>query len=403
MLKWPQILAQPFLWLILLGVAATGCRTAALPPTPALPSTPDAPVVTVAILSPISGETTPLGRQLVNGVTMAFDRWNAKGGPLQHHLTWRIYDSECDFEAAGQAAQQAIDEGYRLLIGPLCSEAAIAAATVAEANEAVLIAPTAIHPLVTVNGDGQTRPTVFRVSYTHHWQGQAMARFALEDLAVRRAALLYEAGDDDGAALAAAFEQTFRAGGGTIVHQTAYSADTVDFSNILTAIRQTGTEAVYLPGDAIRANQIVAQLKRDDEPSPILLGSDHWAMSDLDHAQINAGYYPAHFTPTDERLAIQTWTDEYKATYAIEAETLAALGYDAAHLLASAAQQAGTLDPADIAIALGDGTFQTITGPLQFEADHNPLKPVPIIKIGPDGTTVTTIIQPDFETDATSP
>ncbi|NJN98482.1 MAG: amino acid ABC transporter substrate-binding protein [Anaerolineales bacterium] len=184
---------------------------------PPLPVPPSGPVLRLALLSPTSGELATFGRALRSGSILAFDQWNAQGGVLGRRIEWTVYEADCDFETARQAVEQILNDGLDFIIGPLCSEAAIAAAEAVEAKGALLVAPTATHPLVTVDGQGRTRPTVFRLSPVFQAQGQAAVRFAVESLNVRRAAILIDPNDDYSTALGQAFTAQLAMQGGQVV------------------------------------------------------------------------------------------------------------------------------------------------------------------------------------------
>ena len=357
------------------------------PATPPLPATQAGPVIRVALLTPEAGELAPFGRMMRNGITMAFEEWNNQGGVLDHRIEWATYETGCEFETAQQAVQQAVADGIGFIIGPLCSEAAIAAAEEAEAANVLMISPTATHPLVTVNSQGQTRPTVFRISHAYPAQGQAAARFAKETLEAGKAALLTYPNDDYARALANAFAEQFSQQGGAISNRAIYTPGDIDFTEQLMAIRNSGAEIIYLPAPVQIVNQVADQLKEltasntMPSPAPILLGSDSWESPELDFEATDGSYFTTHFAGPDSGPMTETWAEAYKSNYAIEPETLAVLGYDAALVLLTAIQQAGTIDPLTVANSLKHGTFDGITGKISFDSQHNPIKPVPIMAI----------------------
>jgi branched-chain amino acid transport system substrate-binding protein len=326
-----------------------------------------------------------------NGSIMAFEEWNNEGGLLEHRIEWVVYDTDCQFDTARQVTQQAIDDGLQFIIGPLCSEAAIAAAQTAQLEKVLLISPAATHPLVTVDGAGQTRRTIFRAGYAYPLQAQAAALFAYQTLKANKAALFSSPGDNYSATLARLFAQQFSGQGGEIVHQTTYTPGDVDFTDTLLALRHSEAEVIYLPAPAAVVNRVAGQLNElgSSGPSsnPVLLGSDSWESVELDLSATGGSYFTTHFAPTDQRPPVQTWTETYKSAYAIEPNTLAVLGYDAATLLITAIQQAGTFDTSAVVKALEQGVFRGVTGQISFDNQHNPIKPVPVVQIK-DGRTI---------------
>jgi branched-chain amino acid transport system substrate-binding protein len=140
---------------------------------------------------------------------MALETHNEQGGVLGRQIAWHLYDTPCQFEPAGRAAQQALDDGLEFIIGPLCSEGAIAAAVVAQERGALMIAPAAAHPLVTVDDQGQTRPTIFTVAIDNDnhptrqaWAEQYKSLYAVEP------EMLAHLGYNAATILIAAIEQT---------------------------------------------------------------------------------------------------------------------------------------------------------------------------------------------------
>lgn len=376
------------IYLILSLLLTTHCQSQ--PPTPPLPTATPTEAIEIAVLSPMSGELLTFGRLMRQGSRLAIDDWLDRGGLLGQHITWRLYDSQCDFEAGQQAAQQAIDDGHRLIIGPLCSEAAIGAALAAEAAGVVLMTPTATHPLVTVDGQGNVRKTVFRIAPNHSWPGQVMAYFGQHTLTKNRAALLVQPSDDYAVKLTTAFAEQFTADGGDIVYRATYQPAELDFSQHLTAIHQAQADLIYLPADPSVSHRVGQQLN-DLAPEIILLGSDQWHHDELNRTMLADSYFSLPVTPA----AIEpTWAERYKSLYAIEADTLAVLGYEATDILLSAIAEANSLEPVAISQALEGGHFNGLIGPITFAATHDPIRPLAIMAIETNQISLAEVIHP---------
>jgi branched-chain amino acid transport system substrate-binding protein len=320
---------------------------------------------------------------------LAFDGWNNRKGLLGYRLEPALYDADCSFASADQAARQAAADGIQFLIGPLCSEAAIAAALPAEAAKMLMISPTAMHPLVSANSQGETRLTVFNISYGYELQGRVAALFARNSLKLDKAALLSQAGNDYTTSLTGAFARNFLAEGGQIVYQVDYSPGAEDFTEILTAVHQSGAAFIYLPAPPAIVNRVARQLNelnlspsaRSTDQEILLLGSDSWESTDLDLAAVENSFFPVHYSPAVDRPLVRQWVESYKSANSVEPNTLAALGYDAANILAGAIDQANTLEPMAIAHIMEQTEFEGITGPIRFDPAHNPVKPVPFVQI----------------------
>jgi len=165
---------------------------------------------------------------------------------------------------------------------------------------------------------------------------------------------------------------------------------------MLTTISESGAAVIYLPASPEVVNRLAALLAESGLAGSVtLLGSDSWTGDSLDRAAVEGSYFSTHFELDDPRPIVRTWTEAYQAAYAIEADTLAALGYDAALMLVEAMEQAGTLDPGPVADRLEKIVFNGVTGPIRFDKAHNPLKPVPLVRLNRGDTEFVTSMELD--------
>jgi branched-chain amino acid transport system substrate-binding protein len=219
------------------------CGDTSMPPLPVAPNTPTLPV---AVLLPTSGEMAVFGQQLRHGIEMAFDEANNIGGILGRRIQWQFYDTECIDQSTALAVQQAVDDGYLLMIGPLCAASAITAAEYADTEQFLLMVPAAAHPLVTVNGIGETRPTVFRMSHPLPAPGQAIAQFAIDQLHAASSAVITEIGNESSVAAGQAFADQFSSFGGKILAQTALNPYHPDFTTQVEFVLDQRSQALFL-------------------------------------------------------------------------------------------------------------------------------------------------------------
>ena len=369
--------------LVLLSLVAAECGVA-MPPLPSgAPSTQ--PVVSVAVLTPMTGELATFGEMVRNGIGLAFDEWNERGGIDGRSIQWTLEDTRCDPAEARQAAERAIAEGARFIVGGVCSEAAIPIARVADEQGVLFIAAAATHPLVTVDETGATRPMAFRAAYAYPYQGRAAATFALEDLHARRAAVLVDSGDRLQQTTVDQFRAAYVAGGGQVVATLAYTSTETDLDTWVSQIVDTGATVLYAPVAYPVANRIGAQIQSQGL-DVILIGSELWESADIDPAALDGAYFTTHYSPAIPDLAAIAWTERHQSAFAIEPDTLAVLGYDAGNLLAAAIQRSQSLSPPDVSQALETMRYQGAVGRWRFDEQHNPLKEAVVLQIE-DGRT----------------
>ncbi len=368
---------------VVFSLAAAQCSR----PTP----TPS-PTVRVAILTPMTGELATFGETVRNGITLAFDEWNDQGGMNGQRIEWVLEDTRCDPVEARRAAERAIiEQGLHFIVGGVCSEAAIPIANVADERGALFIATTATHPLVTVDDTGATRPMIFRAAYAYPYQGRAAARFALNELNARRAAVLINPSDDFVRSLGDEFTAAFVAGGGQIVATAAYpragptgTSQDADFGEVITNLAKAWPEVLYVPDAYPVANRIGKQV-RAQALDVTLIGSDVWDNSGLDLEALDGAYFTLQYSRETPNPVAKVWEGQYLSAFALEPDTLAALGYDAASLLASAAESARSVSPGVVARRLEAMEFEGVTGRWRFDAQHNPVKPVVVVRVQEGG------------------
>jgi len=350
------------------------------------------PTIKVAILTPMTGELATFGEMTRNGITMAFDEWNDRGGVKSRHIEWVLEDTRCDPLTAREAAKRVIvEQGVRFLVGGVCSEAAIPIAHQVEEEGALFIAATATHPLVTVDETGAVRWHVFRAGYVHSYQGQAAARFALEKLNARHAAVLLNPADDFVRSAAKEFITTFVADGGEVVAQPTYTSSQMDFEAILAEVTQSQPEVLYVPADYSVANRVGQQTQSLEVT---LIGSELWDNDALDLSALEGAYFTLHYRPETPNPLAEAWAEQYLSAFALEPDTLSALGYDAANLLASGLASAETATPEAVARRLETMEFEGVTGRWRFDRQHNPLKPVVVVRVEREGVRFFDLVQP---------
>jgi branched-chain amino acid transport system substrate-binding protein len=383
------------LGLILLLLAA-GCG--ALSPAPALPPTRAAwadAALRVAVLTPMTGELATFGETVRNGITMAFDDWNDRNGNAGgRSIAWVLEDTRCDPETARQAAEQAIaEQGVQAIVGGVCSEDAIPVARVAGERGVLFVAATATHPLVTVDEAGATRPLAFRAAFAYPYQGRAAARLALDDLHARRAAVLTNPGDDFVRSLTGAFATAFAAGGGQVVATETYTSSNADFGALVAEAARAAPDVLYVPDAYPVANRVGSQVRAQNLHTA-LIGSEWWDNGELDLKALEGAYFTLHYRRDVPGAAAKDWAERYVKAFSLEPDTLSALGYDAASLLATALGRASTTAPGDVAHELERMEFEGVTGRWRFDAQHNPLKPVVVVQIKGGGVAFYSSVEP---------
>ena len=116
-----------------------------------------------------------------------------------------------------------------------------------------------------------------------------------------------------------------------------------------------------------------------------LLGGDGWdspRLFEIGGDALNGCYISNHYSVDDPAPQIQKFVGDYKARYKQTPDALAALGYDAAKILADAMSRAGSTDGAKVRDALAaTKDFSGVTGKITINKDRNAIKPAVVLKV----------------------
>ena len=336
--------------------------------------------IVVGEFGSLTGGTATFGQSTHNGVTMAFEEINAAGGVLGKKLKVLVEDDQSKPEEAATAVTKLISQDRVVaVIGEVASSRTLAAAPIAQANKVPLISPASTNPRVTQVGD-----YIFRVCFIDPFQGAVMAKFAGNSLKLKKVAILYDVRNDYSVGLRNFFSETFKGLGGAIIGEQSYSEGDSDFRAQLTQLKSLGPEAIYVPGYYTEVGTIARQARELGLTVP-LMGGDGWdspKLTEIGGQAIEGSYLSNHYSVDDPSPAIQKFVTAYKTKYGAVPDALAALGYDAAYVLADAMKRAGSTDGAKVRDAIAATTrFVGVTGTINIDKDRNAVKPAVILKV----------------------
>jgi branched-chain amino acid transport system substrate-binding protein len=340
--------------------------------------------LSVAVIGPSRSGNT-FDTALYNGAQMAIEEWNAKGGVLGMKIVPVVEDSFEDPGVAAAAARKVIDTVHvHYIIGDAYSAPSIAISEVANAAKVIQISPSSTRAGLTVDASGATKAYIFRACFTDPAQAKAAAQFARGKLKAGKAFILSNPSDAYSAGLAEAFEPAFVVAGGASVGREHYAAD-ADFTAILRKIKTARPDVVYLPDFYRVANTFLRQAKAQGIKTPFI-GSDGWLSDNLDLQACEGSYFTEHYWAGDPRAEVKTFMAAYSAKfgdtqYFEEGSLVAAGAYDAADLLFQAIKKAGSDNVEKVKAALEGISFSGVSGSFTFDAHHDPIKAVTILRI----------------------
>lgn len=334
----------------------------------------------------LSGNVATYGEALSTGIELAVSEINSKGGVLGKKIELVKMDNKSDSaEAANVATRLATRDKVSAILGPATSGNTKGASPAAMQNKVPLISASATADDVTVDQNGKVREFIFKTCFSDSFQGVMMANFAAKDLNLKNAAVLIDTTSDYSKGLAKNFKDTYGKLGGKIVEEEAYQSKDTDFMAVLTKIKASNPQLIFLPGYYEEVGLIAKQARQLGLNVPIL-GGDGYDSPKLAEiagkAALNNVYYTNHYSSKDTSPEVAKFRETFKKKYGKDPDAFNALGYDMAGFVVDALKRAGTADPIKLKDALASTkNYKGVTGQFSIDAKHNPVKSITVLQM----------------------
>lgn len=328
----------------------------------------------------MTGSEATFGISTRDGIILATEEWNKAGGVLGKQIEVKAYDNQGKPEEARLSVEKLINvDNVVAVLGEVASTRSLAGAPVAQQYKVPMISPSSTNPLVTQKGD-----YIFRVCFIDPFQGEVMAKFAFNNLKLKKAAILRDSKSDYSMGLANYFIKTFTALGGEIVADEKFVSGDVDFKAQLTSIKQKSPEFIYVPAYYTEVGLIARQAREQGLKGP-LMGGDGWdsdKLTEIGGAAVEGSYFSNHYTMEDPRPEVQNFIKNYQARFGSKPDALAASGYDAARILFEAIKTANSVEGKAIRDALANTkNFNGVTGIITINEQRDATKSAVVLQV----------------------
>ena len=303
---------------------------------------------------------------------MAVDEINRQGGLLGSPVELICIDNKSTSLGSKAAAMKAVRLNVTGVIGASWSSHSLAMAPVLQKAGIPMITPVSTNPGITEIGD-----YIFRACFTDELQAKIMANFAGKDLKAGTAVVLQNINQQYSLTLADFFSYWFSRKGGKVLFQGNYTGRSVDFTDLLTTVRQLQPDVVFIPGYS-RDSALVIKQAVEMGIKTTFLGGDAWTTEMFDYAgDVVSGSYTAASWHTDfpypeSRHLKALFREKFNGRPVYNSDI--PLTYDAVGLFARAVNQAGSLDRQSIRDALAKTVdFHGATGNITFDGKGDPM------------------------------
>lgn len=308
--------------------------------------------IKIGLLLPLTGEAASWGQNALAGITLATNKVNAKGGINGQKIKLIAEDDGCSPDSVS-AIQKLINvDQVTAILGPICSAAAGPAVPIAQQNGVPTVMVAASAPDLTKTGD-----FIFRVYPSDAFQGKEGAEFIFNKLGNKEVAVVYVQ-NDWGEGIKNVFIQHFESLGGKVVYEAGVTQAATDLRTELTKIENSGAEVLYFP---VYPNNGLAGFKAAKEMGLDLtiVGADAFAGEEV--VQSGFGDGVIYSVPKIEGPdSFNAQINSVPGFADLQISIAAPLGYDAAGVMFSAIQKAGT-DRAAIKSALQQTSYPGVS------------------------------------------
>lgn len=338
-------------------------------------------VIKIGGIGVLSGDYALYGLAVKEGVDLYVKQVNQKGGILGKQVEVLWEDTEAQASKAILAYDKLSEEVVGLIGGVLSGESKALAEVSAE-DGMPQISPSATAYDVTTD-----RPNVFRTCFLDPFQGNAIAKY-MADQGSKKVAVLYDNATEYSKGLYDAFKARSEELGVEIIAAESAAYGDKDYKTQLTTIMNASPEAVFLPYYGADAAMILAQAN-ELGLNVKFYGAD--GISDIvdyvaDKSLLANLVYTDHFSTDADSQMAKDFVAAFQAEYGkMPTISFSATGYDAAVVLLSAIEKAGSTEKQAIVDAIKATDLTAVSGKITFDDHNDPIKSAFLLTFDAEG------------------
>ncbi len=295
----------------------------------------------IGILTPLTGEWTPIGKTMRNGIALALEQAE-DGGQFRNgvRLSLKSYDDNDGPELLAQRTPKFVrDNDAILLIGPMLSPQAEAVAVMANRYAFPLLSP-GVSEGITSSGSW-----AFRSSVSPQRMIEGMTRAVIDKLRARKVAVAYPAGNAGFESQARTVVRVGTQMGKLLVGELAVADDEAGFAETAASFKSVAPDVIFVCMDAEPAAVFASRIRRAGLPASTRLVFGPTAASPallqvgreyVENALVATDYLPE--LPGEQNKA---FVSAYRERYGQAPDRYAGIGYATGMIAAAAVRNAG--------------------------------------------------------------
>jgi branched-chain amino acid transport system substrate-binding protein len=319
--------------------------------------------VRIGAAGPLTGDQSVFGQDQINGVNLAIDEWNSRGGLLGKKISLVFGDDQHDPKQAVSVANKMVNEKVAGVVGHFNSSCSIPSSTIYHEAGIPMITHGSTNPKLTEQGF----KNVFRVCGRDDQQGRVAADYVKKVLVSKKVAIIHDK-TTYGQGLAEEFKKAAEGMGVEVAWFGGIVQGDKDYTAVLTDIREKAPDLVYFGGIYPEAGQLVKQAKSLKINAPFMSGDGVIGDEFIKIAGQSAaeGTYVT-FSPDLKKLpSAKGFLDSYTAKFGAPGP-YSVYAYVAANILFEGIKNAGTTEAVALTNALAKTKYGGALGEIEFD------------------------------------
>ena len=329
--------------------------------------------VKVGLILPVSasGNAGVTAQSMRNAAELALAEFNSPDIQLL------VRDDGGSAPGAQQAAQQLLDAGVELILGPLFAHSVAPVGQLARARGV---------PVIAFSTDSNVAaPGVYLLSFLPESDVDRLIAYAASQGKRSYAAAIPD--NPYGTVVEAAFKQSVARRSGRIVALERYSVDRAQLQETIRRLAEAvrGADAVFIPDSADTVPQVVQVLTANgvDTQRVQLLGSGLWEdLQIFNTPSLQGAWYAG-----PDSTGFRNFSGRYRSRYGADPVRTATLVYDAVALAAALAKTQGRRRFSAEVLTNSSG-FNGIDGLFRFRRDGTNQRGLAVMQVSPTGGQV---------------
>lgn len=320
----------------------------------------------VGVAAPMTGNLAQIGKQFAEGAQLAADEVNARGGIKGRKVVVRVEDDKGDPKEAVSVAQKfASDDRVLAVLGHYSSSACFAAIPVYTKARLATITPSASHTELTTKGGKY----MFRMWSPISVYAPDLAHYTVKKLGKKNVGVVYAFNDWGIQTKDFYVKELEKLGAKVVVTEVVYDKDT-DFKAQLTKVKAAGPDVLAVLTYYTTGALVVQQARNLGIAAPLVgtgtLYEDKFleiaGKGNAEGLAINT-----EFNADDPAPVVKNFVAMYQKLHPGEKpEPYHATTYDAARIILSAIEKAGTDRDAIRDATAATRSFAGVTGTFSF-------------------------------------